>query len=366
MTAPIHESEVVMGKFLGSLGFLTILLLPTIFYVLMLRIYARPDFGPILSGYLGILLVGALFIAVGLFCSSLTRSQIVAAVAAAAILCLVTMVPWWVGSVATLPTFWRNVIDQTDLKQHVTLVSLYTNVLNDADANSMSQRVNDLLDEYKRHSSKIDVKVIDPVTQKDKLESLHQDFINKYGGQIKSYKDYLENWKKQFAQVQKLTAAEADAVRPFAPNEAASEAEPTGLSEFVRTIGQVLPQRLDDAKDAVDRELARKHPDYKAAVNTARNQVDVVSKLADQIIQQTPKAQSEPTLPAAFRKYLADALPRYQQIKKLCDDMIASADKLGELKVDQLEQALNVDNPILVLGDNEWRIIPYRQVWQEE
>ena len=118
MTAPIHESEVVMGKFLGSLGFLTILLLPTIFYVLMLRIYARPDFGPILSGYLGILLVGALFIAVGLFCSSLTRSQIVAAVAAAAILCLITMVPWWVGSVATLPTFWRNVIDQTVFKRY--------------------------------------------------------------------------------------------------------------------------------------------------------------------------------------------------------------------------------------------------------
>jgi ABC-2 type transport system permease protein len=118
MTAPIHESEVVMGKFLGSLGFLTILLLPTIFYVLMLRIYAHPDFGPILSGYLGILLVGALFIAVGLFCSSLTRSQIVAAVAAAAILCLVTMVPWWVGSIATLPTFWRNVIDQTVFKRY--------------------------------------------------------------------------------------------------------------------------------------------------------------------------------------------------------------------------------------------------------
>jgi len=118
MTAPLHESEVVMGKFLGSFGFLTILLLPTVFYVLMLRIYARPDFGPILSGYLGILLVGALFIAVGLFCSSLTRSQIVAAVAAAAILCLVTMVPWWVGSVATLPTFWRNVIDQTVFKRY--------------------------------------------------------------------------------------------------------------------------------------------------------------------------------------------------------------------------------------------------------
>jgi ABC-2 type transport system permease protein len=118
MTAPISETEVVLGKFLGSVGFLAILLAPTILYVLMLRLYAHPDVGPIFSGYLGILLVGALFIAVGLFCSSLTRSQIVAAVAAAAILCLVTMVPWWIGSLATLPTFWRGVIDQTVFKRY--------------------------------------------------------------------------------------------------------------------------------------------------------------------------------------------------------------------------------------------------------
>jgi hypothetical protein len=61
-----------------------VLLAPTLIYVAMLRLNAQPrsefDYGPIWSGYLGILLVGALFIAIGLFCSSLTRSQVVAAV----------------------------------------------------------------------------------------------------------------------------------------------------------------------------------------------------------------------------------------------------------------------------------------------
>ena len=61
-----------------------------------------PDLGPIFSGYLGIILVGALFISVGLFCSSLTRSQIVAAVAAVAILFLITIVPWWAVARARL------------------------------------------------------------------------------------------------------------------------------------------------------------------------------------------------------------------------------------------------------------------------
>jgi ABC-2 type transport system permease protein len=118
MTAPIDESEVVVGKFLGSLGLLAIILAPTLLYVVMLRLYAHPDIGPIFSGYLGILLVGALFISVGLFCSACTRSQIVAAVAAAAILCLVTIVPWWLGARASLPTFWRSVVDQTVFRRY--------------------------------------------------------------------------------------------------------------------------------------------------------------------------------------------------------------------------------------------------------
>src|SRR5215213_8993466 len=67
MTAPVDEADVVIGKFLGSFLLFVLLLVPTLFYVLLLRIFAKPDFGPIFSGYLGILLVGALFIAIGLF-----------------------------------------------------------------------------------------------------------------------------------------------------------------------------------------------------------------------------------------------------------------------------------------------------------
>src|SRR5947208_13383300 len=75
MTAPVGEADVVLGKFFGSFFFFLFLLAPTLLYVLLLRIYGRPDYGPIFSGYVGILLVGALFISIGLFCSSLTRTQ---------------------------------------------------------------------------------------------------------------------------------------------------------------------------------------------------------------------------------------------------------------------------------------------------
>ncbi|HWE02110.1 MAG TPA: ABC transporter permease [Tepidisphaeraceae bacterium] len=112
MTAPISETNIVLGKFFGSFGFLVILLIPTLLYVVLLRIYGRPDIGPIVCGYLGILLVGAMFISVALFCSSLTRSQIVAAVAAAAILTAITIVPWLLGGLADLSDFARKALDQ--------------------------------------------------------------------------------------------------------------------------------------------------------------------------------------------------------------------------------------------------------------
>jgi ABC-2 type transport system permease protein len=118
MTAPISETDIVLGKFFGSFGFLVILLLPTLCYVVLLRLYGRPDIGPILCGYLGILLVGAMFISVALFCSALTRSQIVAAVAAAAILTGVTIVPWLLGGLADLPGYVRKVIDQAVYRRY--------------------------------------------------------------------------------------------------------------------------------------------------------------------------------------------------------------------------------------------------------
>jgi ABC-2 type transport system permease protein len=118
MTAPVEETDVVIGKFLGSLLFFVVLLVPTLLYVVLLRIYGRPDYGPIFAGYLGLLLVGSLFISISLFCSSLTRSQVVAAVSAAVILLLTTVVPYYAGSKATLVGFWRHAVDQGVLNRY--------------------------------------------------------------------------------------------------------------------------------------------------------------------------------------------------------------------------------------------------------
>jgi ABC-2 type transport system permease protein len=94
------------------------MLAPTLLYVVLLTLYSRPDFGPIFSGYLGILLVGALFIAVGLFCSSMTRNQIVAVVLSILILCLATVIPYLIAQYANIRPVFRTIIDQAVYRRY--------------------------------------------------------------------------------------------------------------------------------------------------------------------------------------------------------------------------------------------------------
>jgi ABC-2 type transport system permease protein len=61
--------------------------------------------------------VGSLFISIGLFCSSLTRSQIVAAVATAATLFVITIIPWWASGKLLSPT-WTKILDQCVFKRY--------------------------------------------------------------------------------------------------------------------------------------------------------------------------------------------------------------------------------------------------------
>lgn len=119
MTAPVSDADVVIGKFLGNLGLLIVMLIPTLLYVVLLSLYGHPDLGPIFSGYVGIILTAALFVAVGLFCSSLTRSQIVAVVIAILILCLATVVPYMIRmSVANLRPFFLTMLDQAVYRRY--------------------------------------------------------------------------------------------------------------------------------------------------------------------------------------------------------------------------------------------------------
>ena len=78
LTYPVRDGEVLAGKYLAALALYVLLLALTLLYPGLVAYFTRVEWGPILSGYLGLVLTGAVFLAVGVLVSSLTENQIVA------------------------------------------------------------------------------------------------------------------------------------------------------------------------------------------------------------------------------------------------------------------------------------------------
>lgn len=115
LTSPVKDSEVIVGKFLGSMGLLVAMLVLTLYYPLILVVFGDPDMGPILTSYLGMVLLGSSALAVGIFASSLTSNQIISAVVSGGILFGL----WFVGTVTqSAPTAIKNVLNYISLSGH--------------------------------------------------------------------------------------------------------------------------------------------------------------------------------------------------------------------------------------------------------
>lgn len=78
LTSPISIWEIVLGKFLAGVGFVTVMVLIVAFFPGILFVYGEPEVGKTLSGLLSLYLVSVTYVAVGVFASSVTRNQLIA------------------------------------------------------------------------------------------------------------------------------------------------------------------------------------------------------------------------------------------------------------------------------------------------
>lgn len=141
LTAPVHDWQIVLGKFLGSFALLIVMLLgPTLWYVLILQLFGPPDYGPIATAYLGFILIGAACLAIGVFASSLTQSQVIAFIVGFVILLLMwiadsVIIVMGPGALAdalsylALPRhfndFFRGIVDTTDVVYGLSMVAIF-------------------------------------------------------------------------------------------------------------------------------------------------------------------------------------------------------------------------------------------------
>ncbi len=116
MTAPVTDFQILMGKFLGALSLFAATLAITLIHMAVLFRFGNPEWKPIVTGYLGMLLVGGCMVSVGVFFSSLTRNQIVAGMFTFIVLLLLWVIEWIGG---LLPAGLAAVCSYLSLTGHV-------------------------------------------------------------------------------------------------------------------------------------------------------------------------------------------------------------------------------------------------------
>lgn len=117
LTSPVRDWEVIMGKYLASLTFLLAMIALTLYYPLLLFLFADPDPGPIYSGYLGLILYGSAALSIGILTSTLTSNQIVAFVVSAGILLLMFFASSGADVVGGI---WSTLINEIGMRSHFT------------------------------------------------------------------------------------------------------------------------------------------------------------------------------------------------------------------------------------------------------
>jgi ABC-2 type transport system permease protein len=116
LTAPLTDVQIILGKFLGAMGLYAAMLAVTLVHIGTLYFFGTPEWIPIATGYLGTLLMGGCFIAVGLLISSLTKNQVVAGMITFAVFLLLWIINW-VGPF-TGPTT-QQVLDYLSITNHL-------------------------------------------------------------------------------------------------------------------------------------------------------------------------------------------------------------------------------------------------------
>ncbi len=94
LTSPLTDVQIVMGKFIGALILYAAMLAVTLVHMAVLFAFGNPEWRPVATGYLGVLLMGGCFLSLGLFVSSLTKNQIVAGMITFAIFLMFWIINW--------------------------------------------------------------------------------------------------------------------------------------------------------------------------------------------------------------------------------------------------------------------------------
>jgi ABC-2 type transport system permease protein len=137
LTSPITDLEIILGKFLGALALWVAALAVTLIHIALLFYFGNPEWKPIVTAYLGLVLMGGCFISLGLLISSLTSNQIVAGMATFGVFLLFWVINWigsfsgptvdkitkYISIIDHFDDFGKGIIDTSHLIYYISFIS---------------------------------------------------------------------------------------------------------------------------------------------------------------------------------------------------------------------------------------------------
>ena len=137
LTSPLTDFQIIIGKFIGAMALYCVMLAVTLIHIGVLFVYGRPEWKPILTAYIGLVLMGGCFISVGLFISSLTKNQIVAGMVTFGTFLMLWVITWigsfsgptidkltqYLSIIDHLDDFGKGVIDTTHVIYYISFIT---------------------------------------------------------------------------------------------------------------------------------------------------------------------------------------------------------------------------------------------------
>ena len=263
----------------------------------------------------------------------------------------------------------------SELKSPVKLVSLYPRLKQEPGASPQQQQqdfyqaVDDILQEYKRKGKNIDVESIDPVAEPAKLDVWLGDVMRRYGGNVKAYRELLEQFPRTLEEIKKLASAEVQKMTKLPEMQFKDEKQAETLYAAFNTV-RGFPTLLEVINQDIQNELTQKIPDYKGRVRNVEGSLNTFSRQAEAVRKALEELQKSDAAPQAARDYAKDSLASFEAMKKQADDVLAKIKGLGELKLDEVRQRLVApegETPppaIAVMGENDIKLIDFKDVWK--
>lgn len=138
LSSPIHLKEIIFGKFLACLLVVTVMILLSSYSIVFLLLVGKPELGPVVSGYLGLLLMAGCYISAGIFASSLTDNQIISAVIGFGFTLFMWIIGWganaagagmgdvlkYLSLIDHLESFTKGIIDSSDVTYYLSFITL--------------------------------------------------------------------------------------------------------------------------------------------------------------------------------------------------------------------------------------------------